>query len=198
MLRAQRYVIALLAIVLIAFVGSADAQGKGKGKGKEPEQAKEQGKGKDQEKTKEQGKGKEQGQGQGKVKQSHLSGKQLVGDKIKVNGNHVIHQNGKHTVSVNVKEGKIAGVNVKHSEKGDVPVKKYKYRTTKKMATGTGEAKGISFASYHGMLPQIQDMGTVYIGYAYIDDYGNEVIYWFPYEMIYDGDAGAVEYVPLD
>ena len=22
-------------------------------------------------------------------------------------------------------------------------------------------------------------------------------IYWFPYEMIYDGETGAVEYVPL-
>ena len=39
-------------------------------------------------------------------------------------------------------------------------------------------------------------MGTTYIGYAYIDDNGDEQIYWWPYEMIYDGDTGAVEYVP--
>jgi hypothetical protein len=36
-----------------------------------------------------------------------------------------------------------------------------------------------------------------YIGYSYIDDQGNEEIYWFPAEEIYDADTGAVEYVPL-
>jgi hypothetical protein len=47
-----------------------------------------------------------------------------------------------------------------------------------------------------GALPQETDMGTVYIGYSYIDDDGNEEIYWFPAEEIVDGDTGAVEYVP--
>jgi hypothetical protein len=138
-------------------------------------------------------------QGMGKQKEKgkhhHASGQQLLGDKIKTNGQHVIQKNGKHTVSVDVKDGKVAGVHVKHSEKGDVPVKKYK--TTKKMATRMGESNGISFASHRSMLPQIQDLGTTYIGYAYIDDYGDEYIYWFPYEMIYDGGTGAVDYVPL-
>ena len=46
-------------------------------------------------------------------------------------------------------------------------------------------------------LAQAQSLGTVYIGYAYYDEYGDEVIYWFPYEMIYDGDTGAVEYIPI-
>ena len=167
MVRTLRYLVAILAVVgLIAMVGSADAQGKGKGKGK------------------------------GKAKHSHLSGQQMLGDKIKTNGNHVIHKNGKHTVSVTVKDGKVAGVNVKHSEKGDVPVTKYK--TKKKMAAKTGEANGFSLVSSRGMLAQIQDLGMTYIGYAYIDDYGDEYIYWFPYEMIYDGDTGAIEYVALD
>ena len=48
------------------------------------------------------------------------------------------------------------------------------------------------------MLAQTQDLGMTYIGYSYFDEYGDEYIYWFPYEMIYDGDTGAVEYVPLD
>jgi hypothetical protein len=134
------------------------------------------------------------GKGKGKGKHNHFSGQQLLGNKIKTNGNHVIHKNGKYTTSVAVKDGKVAGVNVKHSEKGDVPVKKYK--TTKKMATKMGESNGISLVSY-SIMAQIQDLGMTYIGYAYIDDYGNENIYWFPYEMIYDGDAGAIEYVPL-
>jgi hypothetical protein len=151
--------------VICLMVGSAQAQEKGKGKEKE------------------------------KGKHHHLSGQQLLGDKIKTDGHHVIRKEGKHTVSVHVKNGKVAGVSVKHSEKGDLPVKKYK--TTKKMAAKTGESNGIVFASHRSVLPQIQDMGTTYIGYAYIDDYGDEVIIWFPYEMIYDGDTGAVEYVPL-
>ena len=135
------------------------------------------------------------GKGKGKGKHNHFSGKQLLGDKIKTNGNHVIHKAGKYTTSVTVKEGKVAGVHVKHSEKGDVPVKKYK--TTKKMATKKGESNGISLVSYHGMLAQVQDLGMTYIGYAYIDDYGDENIYWFPYEMILDGATGAIDYVPV-
>src|SRR6266496_4745313 len=96
-------------------------------------------------------------QGKGKGKHNHLSGQQLLGDKIKTNGHHVIHKNGKYAASATVKDGKIAGVDVKHSEKGDVPVKKYK--TTKKMAAMMGEADGISLVSYRGMLAQSQYLG---------------------------------------
>ena len=124
------------------------------------------------------------------AKHDHHSGQQLLGTKIKTNGDHVIHRAGPHTVTVHVVDGKIAGMSVKHDKKGDLPVKKYK--TTKKMA----ETEGLRFASYNGMLAQAQSLGIVYIGYAYIDDYGNEQIYWWPYEMILDGDTGAIEYVP--
>ena len=43
----------------------------------------------------------------------------------------------------------------------------------------------------------VQDtyLGTTYIGYSYYDDYGDEYVYWFPYDMILDGDTGAIEYV---
>ena len=119
----------------------------------------------------------------------HHSGQQMLGNKIKQNGDHVIDKVGEHTVSAKVTNGKIAGVNVKHSKKGDVPVKKYK--TKKKMA----QTDGIHYASY--TLAQYQDIGTTYIGYSFIDDFGDEQIYWFPYEMILDGDTGAIEYVPL-
>ena len=122
-------------------------------------------------------------------KKNHHNGKQLLGNKIKTNGNHAIHKKGGHTVSVEVKDGKVAGVHVKHAKRGDVEVKKYK--TTKKMA----RTDGLQYASY--LLAQAQDLGTVYIGYAYIDEYGDEEIYWFPYEMIFDGDTGAIEYVPV-
>lgn len=121
-------------------------------------------------------------------KANHHNGQQLLGDKIKTNGQHVIDRKGKYTTSAEVKNGKVAGVHVKHAEKGEIPVKKYK--TNKKMA----QASGFMYASL--VLAQDQYLGTTYIGYSYIDDYGNEEIYWFPYDMILDGDTGAVEYVP--
>jgi len=120
-------------------------------------------------------------------KANHHNGKQLLGQKIKTNGNHVIEKKGPFTASVEVKGGKVAGVHVKHDKKGEVAVKKYK--SDKKMARSDGE---VSF-----ILVQEQYLGTVSIGYAYIDEYGEEEIYWFPYDMILDGDTGAVIYVPV-
>jgi hypothetical protein len=120
------------------------------------------------------------------------SGKDLLGDKIKQNGKHKIDAHGKFVTSVDVQNGKVAGVNVKHADKGDVPVTKYK--TTKKMA-GAAASK-IYLASLS--LAQDAYLGTLWIGYAFIDDYGDEVIYWFPYDMILDGDTGAIEYYPVE
>jgi hypothetical protein len=124
------------------------------------------------------------------ARSNHHDAKQLVGDKIKNDGHHAIDHKGKFTTSVEVRNGKIAGMHVKHSERGDIPVKKYK--THHKMAQAAGAH--IVYASLASA--QEQDLGTVYIGYAYVDDDGNEEIYWFPAEMILDGDTGAVEYVP--
>lgn len=124
------------------------------------------------------------------AKANHHNGQQLLGQKIKTDGHHVIHKKGDYTASVEVKNGKVAGVRVSHSKKGEVAVKKYK--TDKKMAqAGQGLYQNASF-----LLVQNQYLGTLYIGYAYIDDYGYEEIYWFPYDMILDGDTGAVWYVP--
>jgi hypothetical protein len=122
------------------------------------------------------------------AKTNHHDGKQLLGENFKTNGHHVIHKKGNYTTSVEVKDGKVAGVHVKHTKKGDVPVKKYK--TNKNMA----QAAGRQFTSM--LLTQDQYIGTVWIGYAYIDEYGDEEIYWFPYDMILDGITGAVDYVP--
>jgi hypothetical protein len=122
-----------------------------------------------------------------KAKHHHRNGAALVGDKVKTNGHHVIDKKGPHTVSVETKDGKIAAFHVKHDKKGELPVKKYK--TNKKMA----QAGSIHYASY----VQVQYLGTTWIGYAYVDEFGDEEIYWYPYDMIYDGDTGAVEYVPV-
>ena len=122
----------------------------------------------------------------------HHNGQQLLGDKIKTNGNHVLHKKGDYTTSVEVKNGKIAGVHVNHAKKGDVPVTKYK--THKKMVQIDRPRRRYRNASLR--LPQGQYLDTVWIGYAYIDEYGYEEIYWFPYDVILDGDTGAIEYIP--
>jgi hypothetical protein len=124
------------------------------------------------------------------AKTTHHDAKQQFAGNLKTDGHHDVDHKGKFTTSVDVKNGKVAGVHVRHSERGDIPVKKYK--THRKMALAA--RAHIVYASY--VLVQGQDLGTVYIGYAYIDDNGDEEIYWFPEEMILDGDTGAIEYVP--
>jgi len=127
------------------------------------------------------------------MKGKHHNGKDLVGDKIKTNGHHVIDKNGDYTAAVDVQDGKIAGMKVNHATKGEIPVKKYK--TTKKMAGASGpQHAGFQRAAF----VQVQStyIGTTYIGHSYVDEYGTEEIYWYPYDMILDGDTGAVEYLP--
>jgi hypothetical protein len=124
-------------------------------------------------------------------KQNHHDGKQLVAAKLKTDGHHDIDKKGRYTSSVETKGGKIAAFHVVHDTKGNIPVKKYK--TNKKMVQATGSH--LTYASF--ALAQGEDMGTVEIGYSYVDDDGNEEIYWFPAEEILDPDTGAVEYVPL-
>jgi hypothetical protein len=119
----------------------------------------------------------------------HHNGHQLLAAH-KTDGHHVIDKKGHYTTAVDVKGGKVAGFHVVHDTKGEIAVKKYK--TNKKMAEAT--SPHLTYASF--FVGQDQDMGTVYIGYAYTDEYGNEEIYWFPYDEVIDGDTGAVDYIP--
>jgi hypothetical protein len=124
-------------------------------------------------------------------KAHHQNGKQLLGEKVKSNGHHVIAQSGDITASVEVQNGKVAGLHAKHAKKGDLAVTKYK--TNKKMAQ-------VEQPPGPARMMTVQDtyVGTIYIGYSYFNDYGEEDIYWFPVDMILDGDTGAIEYVPSD
>jgi hypothetical protein len=122
-----------------------------------------------------------------KKKHSHHDGKALLGEKLKTNGTHQIHKNGEYTVHAEVKDGKIAKMHVKHSKKGDIAVKKYK--TNKKMAS-------LDTSSDEQPAQGGTVIGTTYIGYAYVDDLGNEEIYWVPADIVLD-DSGAIEYVPI-
>lgn len=175
MIRTLRSLVALLAALgLIVVAGSAFAAPADKDKGQAPAEQKKN--------TKPSGE---------KKQHKHFSGKDLVGDKVKKDGTSKFHENGKYSAFVNVSKGKITGVNVKHADKGDVAVTKYK--TNKKMAARP--ASGIQLASFD--LVQYQDLGTVWIGFGYIDEWGDENIYWFPYDMVYDGFTGAIEYYPV-
>lgn len=135
--------------------------------------------------------GKGQGKAKGKGKHNHHDGAKLVGDKLKRNGKHAIDKQGPHTISLDVKDGKIAGLHAKHDTKGELPVKKYK--TSKKMAQARTAFQYAAFVPV-----QYTYLGTTYIGYSYYDEYGDETIYWFPYDMILDGDTGAIEYIPVN
>ena len=186
MIRTLRWIpIFIAAAGLAAACDIAYAQGKGKDK-----ERSEQSKDKERSEQKDKERSEQKGGAQKATKAHHQDGKSLVGDKIKQDGRHVLHQHGKFTASVDVSKGKIAGVKVKHAEKGDVKVTKYK--TNKKMAEAP--ASGIQPVSL--ILAQQTYLGETWIGYSYIDDYGEEVIYWFPYDMILDGDTGAIEYIP--
>src|SRR4029077_11926892 len=68
------------------------------------------------------------------------NGKALLGDKVKQHGRHKLEQHGKFESDVDVQGGKVAGVSVKHSEKGDVPVTKYK--TNKDMSNAYNRTSG--------------------------------------------------------
>jgi hypothetical protein len=127
----------------------------------------------------------------------HHSGHGLVSEKLKTNGTHQIDRKGKHSVSAEVRNGKIASFHVKHDTKGEVAVKKYKSR--KKLAILEGSEPPARPAQTDlGAEPAQTDLGTVWIAYAYVDEDGNEEYYWFPAEEILDGDTGAIDYVPLN
>lgn len=119
----------------------------------------------------------------------HHSGKQLLDVKFRTDGVHVIDKTGKHTVAVRVANGKVAGLHVKHANSADMTITKYK---TKQQFAQAANIELVLFSLSH-----YQDLGMTYIGYAFIDEFGNENIYWFPYEMIFDGDTGAVIYVQI-
>ena len=167
--------IAASALALFALDATALAQSRDKGTGADQPMRKEGG-GKDQ-----------KGGGQQKAKHhKHHNGKALLGDKK--DGKHEFHKHGKFAALADMRGGKVAGVSVKHADKGDVPVTKYK--TNKKLTELTDRG------AQPALIIQAQYLGTTYVGFAYIDDYGYEVIYWFPYDMVLDPYTGAIDYVP--
>jgi hypothetical protein len=128
------------------------------------------------------------------AEKKHHAGHELLGKKTHQNGKHELHKVGAHTVSAHVSKGKITGVTVEHRTKGAVPVKKYK--TDKKVVQANSRylVMADTGTMTDATLAQLQYV-TVWVGYAFYDEYGDEYIYWFPVALIYDGDTGAVLYV---
>ena len=112
---------------------------------------------------------------------------------VKQHRRHKHEQHGKCESDVDAHNGKVSGVSVKHTEKGDVPVTKYKTDQDMSNAYNQRGASGIMLAS---LAPAQVYVGTTWIGYAFIDDYGDEIIYWFPYDMVLDPFTGAIDYYP--
>jgi hypothetical protein len=116
----------------------------------------------------------------------HHDAHSMTKDKLKKDGTHEIHKNGKHTVSAEVQGGKIKSFHVKHATKGEVAVKKVKSKN--KMAMLDSDALGTD-------APVKADTLYSYDGYCYIDDDDVENCYWYPVEVVIDDFTGAVEYV---
>jgi hypothetical protein len=171
--------------LVLGLFGGAGAFADPPQKAKDKQQKKEQ---KSEEKAQ---KKEQQSERKAAKKHKHNNGKALLGDKIHANGHHVLKQEHEYTVAAEVKNGKVAGVHVKHAKKGDIKVTKYK--TNKKMAMVRGTPVQVASLAPDDM----QGMTiTVYIGYGYYDEYDDEEeLYWFPEDEVYDGDAGAIEYV---
>jgi hypothetical protein len=111
----------------------------------------------------------------------HHDAHAMTKDKLKKDGTHEIHKNGKHTVSAEVQGGKIKSFHVKHATKGEVAVKKVKSKN--KVAMLDTDA------------PLEADTLYTYYGYCYVDDEDVENCYWYPVEVVIDDFTGAVEYV---
>ena len=98
---------------------------------------------------------------------AHHDGKKLLGDKAKTYREHIIDTKGPRVVSIDVEDGSVAGLHVKHNKKGALPVKKY--RAGKKMV----RAEGVPYVGCP--LAQAQSPGTVHIGFADFDAGSNPV-----------------------
>src|SRR5262250_1625703 len=86
----------------------------------------------------------------------HHDAHSMTKDKLKKDGTHEIHKNGKHTVAAEVQGGKIKSFHVKHATKGEVAVKKVKSKN--KVAMLDTDA------------PVAADTLYSYYGYCYVDD----------------------------
>lgn len=132
------------------------------------------------------GKGKKAGHERGKGHQhKHMNGHNLLGAKIKQNGKHVLGKLANRDVTVEVKNGKVAGMGA-----GDLPMKRVK--TKQKMAVIDNAIipvawTGLKLAQYGG--------DAYYYGYCFDDGY-EYTCYWYPAEDVDYSDYTWDDYDP--
>jgi hypothetical protein len=114
-----------------------------------------------------------------KKQKKHQNGRALLGDKIKQNGKHKLPKAGKVDVTVEVKNGKVAGLTATHPSKGNLQVRKVKSR--QKLAE---TAPGVILAGMK--LAQASDW---YYGYWFVDDEEDDWYYWFTAEDVIVDDT---------
>ena len=122
---------------------------------------------------------------------NHHNAHALLGNKLNIDGKHVLHTNGEHTAHAHVQGGKVARVEVAHKTKGNVAVTKYKSSKKHHAQAEPGvEHHYVSFETH-----QETGLAIAYVGWGYTVG-GVVVIYWFPVTVVLNGDAGAVVYNP--
>ena len=118
-----------------------------------------------------------------KKQKKHQNGRALLGDKVKQNGKHKLPKAGKVDVSVEIKNGKVAGLTAAHPSKGNLQVRKVKSR--QKLAE---TAPGVILVGMK--LAQGSDW---YYGYWFVDDEEeDDWYYWFTADDVIVDDTGVL------
>jgi hypothetical protein len=125
---------------------------------------------------------------------NHHNGHGLVQGKLNKNGKHVIHSTGKHTAHAHVQGGKISHVEVRHKTKGARQVTKYK---SQRRHHAQAESGAKHYFVTTDDTEEIQFVVTAFVGFGFIDDDGQLIIYWFPVAIVLGGDDGAIPYNPV-
>jgi len=121
------------------------------------------------------------GGGKGK---NHKDGKSLIGNNIKVNGNHKLDKAGTIDVSADVSNGKVVGFHAKHPSKGDLAVNKVK--STTKFALLERQVPG------NALVQDASVLTVWYYAYWFTDEFGNDWYYWWPVDYIIDDGSWVI------
>jgi hypothetical protein len=130
-----------------------------------------------------QGGGAEHGKGH---KHSNKNGHNLLGAKLKHDGKHAVGTLHNHTVTAEVKGGKVVGMAA-----GDMRVKRV--RTKTKMAVI--EEGGLIQAAWRSPYLQLAQYDDYYYGYCFEDEYDYDC-YWYPASDVDYADYEWEDYDP--
>jgi hypothetical protein len=132
--------------------------------------------------------GQAQGGGGGGKQKKHANGRNLLGEKIRMNGKHGLGKAGaKIDVSAEVRGGKVVGFEAKHADRGNLRIGKVK--STEKFAV-LEQHKVIGTDG----VQQASLVTVWYYAYWFTDEFGNDWYYWFPVDYIIDDGSWVIYY----